>query len=79
MVAQRASQRIRDVTSHTSQNTECYSYNPGDDNLNDQYKLYVNKTANVVVVTQFKTTNGHFNPLALEMDIYSLAHHLCTM
>ena len=23
--------------------------------------------------------NGYFNPLALELDIYSLAHHLCKM
>jgi predicted aspartyl protease len=47
--------------SYISQNTECYSYNPGDDSLNNHYKLYVNKTAHAVVVTHLETTNGHFN------------------
>lgn len=54
MVVQRVSQKIQDVPRYISQNTGCYSYNPGDDNVNDHYKLYVNKTANAVVVTQFR-------------------------
>jgi hypothetical protein len=54
MVAQRVSKKIQDVTSYISQNTECYSYNPDDDSLNDHYKLHVNKTANAVVVTLFR-------------------------
>ena len=38
-----------------------------------------------VSVTLWGATNlilihiSHFNPLALELDIYSLAHHLCKM
>jgi hypothetical protein len=53
MVVQRVSQGIRDVPIYISQNTERLSYNPGDDNLNDHYKL-CQQNRNAVVATQFK-------------------------
>ena len=40
------------------------------------------KVAAAVVIperTEHETQYELFNPLALELDIYSLAHHLCKM
>jgi len=48
-------------------------------NEKENWRILTNKETYSKVKKTYCNRDSKFNPLALELDIYSLAHHLCKM